>query len=107
MSTIKANLFGQHYEFENKTSFQIFEMASMTVGPKITKETRLQWEILSLDFSFLGDVVCSLPLGSKVESSQGRVRELGVKWLVSRCVCGSSASVEMHFQIPCIILLCP
>lgn len=41
MSTIKANLFGQHHEFENKTSFQIFEMASMTVGPKITKETRL------------------------------------------------------------------
>lgn len=40
MSIIKANLFGQHYEFENKT-FQIFEMASMTVGPKITKETRL------------------------------------------------------------------
>lgn len=94
MSIIKASLFGQHYEFENKTSFQIFEMASMTVGPKITKETRLKWEILSLCFSSLGDIVCSLPLGSKVESSQGRGRERGAEEVVSRCICGSSASVQ-------------
>lgn len=41
MSIIKASRFGQHYEFKNKTSFQIFEMTWMTVGTKITKKARL------------------------------------------------------------------
>ena len=41
MSIIKASLFGQHYELENKTAFQIFKMTQMTVGTKVTKETQL------------------------------------------------------------------
>lgn len=41
MNIIKVSLFGQRYDFENKTSFQIFEMTQMTVGTKLTKETML------------------------------------------------------------------